>query len=143
MASSARAAATALRSLALAAVQTPRSGPVHVYGIDFTGSGLASLEVMPNVGSIVPGGDDERVARLLRMLSTVVNERADRYGAANASSLPEYRELSGKAREPRILVLTKANSRSTVHRPVPLDYVGVKRFDADGEVIGELAGEVR
>ncbi len=96
---------TALRSLALASVQTPRTGPVQVYGIDFTGSGLASLEVMPNVGSIVPGGDDERVARLLRMLSTVVNERADRYGAANASSLPEYRELSGKAREPRILVL--------------------------------------
>ena len=28
------------------------------------------------------------------------------------------------ATEPRILVLTKANSRSTVHRPVPLDYVG-------------------
>ena len=37
------------------------------------------------------------------------------------------RDASGGARhatEPRILVLTKANSRSTVHRPVPLDYVG-------------------
>ena len=36
-----------------------------------------------------------------------------------------------------LLVLAKANSRATVHRPVYLDYVGVKKFDADGEVVGE------
>ena len=41
------------------------------------------------------------------------------------------------ARSPHALVLTKANSRSTVHRPAYLDYIGVKRFDADGRVIGE------
>ena len=34
-------------------------------------------------------------------------------------------------------MLAKANSRSTVHRPAYLDYVGVKTFDDDGEVIGE------
>ncbi len=42
-----------------------------------------------------------------------------------------------KAREHRLLVLTKANSRSTVHRPSYLDYVGVKTFDAEGNVKGE------
>jgi glutamate dehydrogenase len=42
-----------------------------------------------------------------------------------------------KAREKRLLVLTKANSRSTVHRPSYLDYVGVKKFDAEGNVVGE------
>jgi glutamate dehydrogenase len=41
------------------------------------------------------------------------------------------------ARDPRVLVLTSANSRSSVHRPTYLDYVGVKRFDADGRVVGE------
>jgi glutamate dehydrogenase len=41
------------------------------------------------------------------------------------------------AHEPRALVLTKANSRATVHRPSYLDYVGVKKFDATGRVIGE------
>ena len=41
------------------------------------------------------------------------------------------------AREPQLLVLTKANARSPVHRPSYLDYVGVKRFDDDGEVVGE------
>ncbi|HEX8497790.1 MAG TPA: NAD-glutamate dehydrogenase, partial [Actinomycetales bacterium] len=42
-----------------------------------------------------------------------------------------------RAREPHLLVLTKANSRSTVHRPTYLDYLGIKTFDADGAVSGE------
>ncbi len=47
------------------------------------------------------------------------------------------REAQGLAREKDPLVLTKANSRATVHRPSYLDYVGVKRFDESGEVVGE------
>ncbi|MEU9317471.1 NAD-glutamate dehydrogenase [Streptomyces sp. NPDC048295] len=46
-------------------------------------------------------------------------------------------DARAKARERKLLVLTKANSRSTVHRPSYLDYVGVKKFDADGNVVGE------
>ena len=46
-------------------------------------------------------------------------------------------EASGKAHEPNVLVLTKANSRSTVHRVAHLDYVGVKAYDDDGTVVGE------
>ena len=46
-----------------------------------------------------------------------------------AQLTPEVRRL---AREKSLLSLTKANSRATVHRPAYLDYVGVKRFDADG-----------
>ncbi|MEP7191589.1 MAG: NAD-glutamate dehydrogenase [Actinomycetota bacterium] len=42
-----------------------------------------------------------------------------------------------KAREPHLLILTKANARATVHRSTHLDYVGIKVFDANGEVIGE------
>ncbi|MCX6396192.1 MAG: NAD-glutamate dehydrogenase [Propionibacteriales bacterium] len=44
---------------------------------------------------------------------------------------------AAKAREKSLLVLTKANARATVHRSVHLDYVGVKVFDAHGEVVGE------
>ncbi len=42
-----------------------------------------------------------------------------------------------KAREKSALVITKANSRSTVHRAAYLDYIGVKSFDAAGNVNGE------
>ncbi len=51
------------------------------------------------------------------------------------SELPQ--ELKALARQPHLLVLTKANSRATVHRPGYLDYIGVKRFDDKGNVIGE------
>ncbi|MGW4163487.1 NAD-glutamate dehydrogenase [Streptomyces sp. NPDC004788] len=46
-------------------------------------------------------------------------------------------DARAKAREHKLLILTKANSRATVHRPSYLDYVGVKKFDADGNVVGE------
>ena len=41
------------------------------------------------------------------------------------------------ARRPELLVITRSTSRSSVHRPGFLDYVGVKRFDAAGDVFGE------
>jgi glutamate dehydrogenase len=52
-----------------------------------------------------------------------------------------YTELGTRAlelaRSPHLLLIIKANSRSTVHRSGYLDYIGVKRFDGDGQVTGE------
>ena len=45
--------------------------------------------------------------------------------------------VRSKAREPHLLILSKANSRSTVHRAAYMDYIGIKKFDADGNVVGE------
>ncbi|TDU88351.1 glutamate dehydrogenase (NAD) [Kribbella voronezhensis] len=53
----------------------------------------------------------------------------------NAGLLPP--EVSAKAREKKLLILTKANSRSTVHRSSYLDYVGIKQFDENGEPVAE------
>ncbi|QPB19602.1 NAD-glutamate dehydrogenase [Rhizobium sp. 007] len=39
---------------------------------------------------------------------------------------------------PDFLIVTKANVKSVVHRRAYMDYVGVKRFDKDGNVTGEL-----
>ena len=46
-------------------------------------------------------------------------------------------EAYAKAFEKRLLIITKANSRATVHRNAYLDYIGLKTFDADGNVVGE------
>ncbi len=61
--------------------------------------------------------------------------RNDQNVSASFAKLPP--SVRAKAREKKLLVLTKANSRATVHRPAYLDYVGVKTFDDDGEVTGE------
>ena len=42
-----------------------------------------------------------------------------------------------KARDHQLLIITKANSRATVHRSTYLDYIGIKTFDETGEVTGE------
>ena len=46
-------------------------------------------------------------------------------------------DARARAREPELLIVTKANSTATVHRGELLDYVGVKTFDARGRVDGE------
>ncbi|GGQ38613.1 NAD-glutamate dehydrogenase [Couchioplanes azureus] len=46
-------------------------------------------------------------------------------------------EAHQRALEKRLLVITKANSRATVHRSAYLDYIGVKVFNDRGEVCGE------
>ncbi|MBK7661458.1 MAG: NAD-glutamate dehydrogenase [Betaproteobacteria bacterium] len=63
--------------------------------------------------------------------------REPRLGGVSASFQELPARLKALAREPRPLVLTKANSRATVHRAGYLDYIGVKRFDAAGRVAGE------
>jgi glutamate dehydrogenase len=56
-------------------------------------------------------------------------------GVRRLADLPaEVREhLQAK----QLLIVNKANLRSTVHRPVLLDAIGVKRFDGEGRVTGE------
>lgn len=40
-------------------------------------------------------------------------------------------------KDPTPLMITKATTRATVHRPVFMDYIGVKQYDSGGEVVGE------
>lgn len=96
---------TTLRSIAVAAAVTPRGGPVHVYGLDFGANGLQMLTDLPHVGAIIRGDDDERVVRLLRMLRDLVDDRAARFGAVQASTIGEYRVRAERPDEPRILLL--------------------------------------
>jgi glutamate dehydrogenase len=46
-------------------------------------------------------------------------------------------EIRAFLQEPKLLVVTKSTVRSPVHRRVQLDYLGVKRFDAAGNLVGE------
>ena len=47
------------------------------------------------------------------------------------------KEMQRHTRSKDWLIITKANSRSTVHRQSYLDYVGIKMFDGNGKAIGE------
>ncbi len=47
---------------------------------------------------------------------------------------PEARDL---ILSPRVLVMSKTNTEATVHRQSYTDYIGIKRYDHQGQVIGE------
>ena len=57
--------------------------------------------------------------------------------AENRSLAPMPEHVRSFLRRPELLVISKAARRSTVHRPVQLDAIGVKELDADGEVVGQ------
>ncbi|GGF31171.1 glutamate dehydrogenase [Aliidongia dinghuensis] len=40
-------------------------------------------------------------------------------------------------RSPQLMQISKSNRRSTVHRPVQFDTIGIKTFNAEGEVVGQ------
>ncbi|MGB8275695.1 MAG: NAD-glutamate dehydrogenase, partial [Alphaproteobacteria bacterium] len=67
----------------------------------------------------------------LGLLRTVSEESAARHEAPLTPALAEF------ARRKELLILAKATTRSTVHRAVPLDFIGIRRFDEKGDVVGE------
>lgn len=61
---------------------------------------------------------------------------------AHSKMLRQYADLPKAARKmalstEKILILSKTNTLSTVHRLAYTDYVGVKRFNEKGELVGE------
>ncbi|MDJ0950098.1 MAG: NAD-glutamate dehydrogenase [Alphaproteobacteria bacterium] len=56
-------------------------------------------------------------------------------GVRQLNKLPK--EVRAFLRMPRLLIINKANMKSTVHRAVHMDAVGVKMFSKSGRVVGE------
>jgi glutamate dehydrogenase len=65
---------------------------------------------------------------ILRDIRPESVERGDR---------PLSAEFSQYARRKDLIIITKANSRSRIHRRVPMDRIGIKRYDEQGNLIGE------
>ncbi|KMT64797.1 NAD-glutamate dehydrogenase [Catenovulum maritimum] len=70
--------------------------------------------------------------------------QASSLGLMKASKGSDTRLLSelpssakAEALSQNLMILTKTNSKSVVHRSAYMDYVGIKKFDSKGKVIGE------
>ena len=78
------------------------------------------------------GGDEPALRGMLASGLGVL--RQDSLAARKLTAGPD---TAAMALAPTLLVLTQASAPSTVHRPVYPYYVGVKTFDAQGDVTGE------
>ena len=81
------------------------------------------------------GRSEDRLVPDARSGLGILSEARTRSGRTRVTVLRG--DVRARAREPELLILTKANSTATVHRGEMLDYVGVKTFDARGRVDGE------
>ncbi len=79
--------------------------------------------------------DAEGVRNVSRPASGLGLLRQTEPSVRDFGQLPK--QIADTARRPTICNLTKANAYSTVHRAVPLDYVGIKEIDSNGRVTGE------
>ena len=79
-------------------------------------------------------GDDDEATLQPRKGTGLGILRGERTGYAERRLPKESLPL---VRSSDMLIITKANSIATVHRPTYLDYVGVKTFDDAGTVTGE------
>jgi glutamate dehydrogenase len=84
---------------------------------------------------LVTEDGEERLRRVAGSGLGILRETGTQAVSQGFAKLPPH--VRALARAPRLLNLTKANARATVHRPAYMDYVGVKRFDASGRVVGE------
>ncbi|MBU2204764.1 MAG: NAD-glutamate dehydrogenase, partial [Gammaproteobacteria bacterium] len=93
---------------------------------NFTLLGYREYRISPVKGDYQICGIDDTSLGLMRRTSS---------RELMLSELPE----SGRkqALSQALLILTKTNNKSRVHRPAYIDYIGVKKFDKDGKVIGE------
>ncbi|WP_120004458.1 NAD-glutamate dehydrogenase [Nesterenkonia muleiensis] len=81
---------------------------------------------------------DRHTARLEPLPGTGLGILSDVGGVPRPRTTSELSAASrARALQPKALVITKANSRSTVRRRTYMDYVAVKSFDAEGKVTGE------
>lgn len=83
--------------------------------------------------SIVPVQGDYRIAGMADTALGLMRRSVSR--DLMLSDLPDVARKQALSND--LLILTKTNNKSRVHRPAYIDYIGIKRFDAQGHVIGE------
>lgn len=93
---------------------------------NFTLLGYRSYDINPVKGDYQIVGQKDSALGLMRR-----SEPRD----LMLSELPERGRLQALSHS--LLILTKTNNKSRVHRPAYIDYIGVKRFDKNGKVTGE------
>ncbi|WP_072804066.1 FtsK/SpoIIIE domain-containing protein [Rhodococcoides yunnanense] len=130
---------TALRTVAIAAVQSAaEQGPIEIYGIDFGSGGLRMLDELPETGAIV-GDDDEILGRLMRRLTRLVDDRSENYSKVNASNIVEYRTITRRLDEPRVLLLVDgigAFREAYESSPVSPWFSMLNQIATDGRALG-------
>lgn len=84
----------------------------------------------------IVGEGEDKVLRIISGsgLGVLRDESKSKTERPLKSLPPAARDL---AFAPSVLIISKTNTKATIHRPVYTDYIGVKYFDKSGKLLGE------
>jgi len=89
-------------ALALALRYSPTQAVIYI--LDFGNNSLLSLQTLPHTADAVTLEDDEKLAKLERILQKEVKQRKEILGASRVTSITLYNRISGKTPVPAIFL---------------------------------------
>jgi DNA segregation ATPase FtsK/SpoIIIE-like protein len=96
---------TFLRTLMISLMATHSPDELQIYILDFGGRNLAVLTEFPHVGAVITSDEEERIQRLIRKLTDILEHRQSRLSEAGATDLYSYNSRHPEAPVPAILVV--------------------------------------
>ena len=120
-------------------------GSVHHYDYEEIADAVAFLDWLLEDNFVFLGYReydivDEGSGKVVRALADsglgILSGNGGRHSVARLADLPDY--LQERYTGGSLMVITKTNRNSTVHRDARMDYVGLRRLDDEGRMIGEL-----
>jgi DNA segregation ATPase FtsK/SpoIIIE, S-DNA-T family len=104
---------TALTTIACSAALSSSPDDLHIYGIDFTGRGLARMARLPHCGAVA-SRSDAHAMRIARYLVDQLALRRAELAAEGVASLDELRDRTGKSFPHLLLLVAGAEKLSSV-----------------------------
>ncbi|MDA9556094.1 NAD-glutamate dehydrogenase [Vibrio sp.] len=83
---------------------------------------------------LIPVEDDYEI-KPTKEAGLGIYAQEERVQTVRLSSLTNSAKL--EAVRPELLIVTKGSKQSRIHRPAYTDYIGIKKFDKNGKVVGE------
>lgn len=95
---------TALETMIVSLAKKYEPKDVNIYILDFGTRVLKVFEKLPHVGGVVLKDDDEKLARLIRLIKREMEVRKDMFSKVGVASLNSYKEATGEDL-PQIVIL--------------------------------------
>ena len=87
---------TLLQTLIMSMVCTYSPEDVNIYVMDFNTWGLGMFANYPHVGGVVNDNEEEKVDKLIKLISKELDVRREKFSKHNVGSIKSYRETTGE-----------------------------------------------
>jgi DNA segregation ATPase FtsK/SpoIIIE-like protein len=102
---SGRGKTTFLQTVIASLVLTHSPDELHIYILDFGGRAMSIMSDLPHVGAVITAEEEERVMRVLRRISDIIDKRQVLFSEAKANNLDSYNLGHPEKPLPAILVV--------------------------------------